>query len=144
MGNEAAAIEAAAEWTRRDPSSSLAWGERGLIHYHAGDAESAICALEKAVELDSDNVEAANGLAWIYAERGQNLEHALQLLEHVLATHPHANAYDTIAAVHEKRGDTQAAVDAMARAVEVQPENERYRTRLDALMRAAEGERGTP
>jgi superkiller protein 3 len=139
LGDEAAAMAAATHWTLQDPSSSLAWGERGLRHYRAGDSAAAISALEKALELDANNLNAANSLAWSYAEGDENLDRALELVEHVLAAHPHADAYDTLAAVLEKRGDLQAAVDAMTRAVEMQPDKDDYRTRQDQLMRAMDG-----
>ncbi len=44
---------------------------RGMIYFYEKETEKAIEALEKALELDSSNITAANGLSRIYAAKGE-------------------------------------------------------------------------
>ncbi len=124
------------EWLRADPKSAPAWNERGLLHRRDGDTDAAVEAIERAVASDPQYHEAANNLAWIYAETGASLERARVLITGVIQNAPTPGAYDTLAYVEQQAGNWQAAARAAARAVAMDPGNAAYRKRHDEIQRA--------
>ena len=125
--------EAVVAWTTADPGSSAAWAERGRLRYRGGDLDAAIRALERSVVLGPDELDAANDLAWMYAERGVQLDRALELITDVVERRPSGTAYDTLAYVYERRREMSKALDALERAGRIEPEYPDHRARLDKL-----------
>ena len=125
------------EWLAADPDSSTAWNERGLLDYADGKRDRAIGALEKAVALDVTNHEAANNLAWVYAETGRDLTRARELVNAVIAATPTPAAFDTLAYIEQQTGDLAAALIAIERATAMDPTNAEYRRRQDDIRRTS-------
>jgi tetratricopeptide (TPR) repeat protein len=136
VGGRGPAEAVLAEWLRADPESAPARNERGLLHYRDGDHGSAIQALERVIATDPAYHEAANNLAWIYAETDRSLDRARALIAGVIQDAPTPGAYDTLAYVEQQAGNWQAAVRAAARAVAMDPGNDDYRKRRDEIQRA--------
>jgi len=130
LGDPEGAARALEKWVQTNPHSSTAWAQWGLYHVTLGRREEALAYLEKAVALDADNLDAANDLAWLYADANTHLDRALELATRVTTQQPSANAFDTLAFVHRRRGEREAALRAMRRAVEMEPDNATYRARL--------------
>ena len=81
------------------------------VYYAAnGYADSAAAAYEKAIELDPNDSDSMNGLAWLLAERGADLDRALRLGTRATELDPNGANLDTLGWVHFKRGDFDAAV----------------------------------
>ena len=135
-GGRSAAEAILGEWLATNPRSSTAWNERGLLDFGDGSPDAAISALERAVALDPTNHEAANNLAWTYADTGRDLTRARELAHAVLAATPTAAAFDTLAYIEQQAGDLVAALAAIERAVSMNPTNAEYRRRRDAILRA--------
>ncbi|MAF10750.1 hypothetical protein CMK11_09880 [Candidatus Poribacteria bacterium] len=135
-GGRAPAEAVLDEWLAADPASSPAWSERGLLHYRDGEHDAAIEAIEGAVALDPANYEAANNLAWVYAETGRDLHRARELVDGVIASAPTPAAYDTLAYIEQQVGNLRAALVAIERATAMDPRNAEYRKRQDDLRRA--------
>jgi tetratricopeptide (TPR) repeat protein len=66
----------------------------------------------RAVELDSQNADAMNNLAYAYLEMGRKLDDAAQLCQRAIALRPSRQAYylDTLGAVYLKQGKPKEAV----------------------------------
>jgi tetratricopeptide (TPR) repeat protein len=78
---------------------------------------------EEALQLDPNAPVAANNLAWLIAERGGNLDVALQLAQKAKAGRPEsAEISDTLGWVFYKKGLFSQAVTALAESVAKKPE----------------------
>jgi len=76
-----------------------------------GRHKDAVAAMEKAFAVAPDDVQINNNLAYIYADRGINLDKAERYVRRSLAEKPDIVAYmDTLAWVFYKKGDFGAAV----------------------------------
>lgn len=140
LGRERDALETLTQWVQKNPHSSVAWEQWGLYCYSLGRSEEALMAMEKALHLDPENFDAANNLAWLYAEKKKHLDVALHLAQRVAKERPSANAFDTLAFVHRQRGEISAAIQALEKALHLEPQNPTFRQRLTELKRRLCGE----
>ena len=86
---------------------------------------------EDALALDPQAAVAANNLAWIYAQRGENLDTALQLAQTAKAQLPNAaNVSDTLGWVYYQKGLAPLAITALKQATTQDPSNAMTRYRL--------------
>jgi tetratricopeptide (TPR) repeat protein len=92
-----------------------------------GDAERRYQAVLKN---DAKSPLAANNLAAIYLERGENLDYAESLAASALAQLPDAEIFDTLGSIQAKRLMYGAAVKNLERAVALQPDNASFHYRL--------------
>ncbi|MCH7708278.1 MAG: tetratricopeptide repeat protein, partial [Myxococcales bacterium] len=85
---------------------------------------------------------ASNGLAWILAERAEELDYALGLIEQAQRLDPSPDFLDTLGWVRFRRGELTAAVDALEEAVSSRAESPSIRYRLGmALSKVGDKER---
>jgi tetratricopeptide (TPR) repeat protein len=104
-----------------NPYNGQVYSVLGDIAYDGGDVRGAMGHYEKAVEFSPWLAEAANNLAWLYAERGENLERALQLARTATLAEKDPTYYDTLGWVHYKRGELDRAGKAFERALGIDP-----------------------
>jgi tetratricopeptide (TPR) repeat protein len=86
---------------------------------------------EQILAIDPNAPVAANNLAWLYAERGGNLDIALQLAQtasRALPDNPAVN--DTLGWIYYKRDLASLAVPPLEKSVEVAPENPTFHFHL--------------
>ncbi|MFC1799592.1 fused MFS/spermidine synthase [Candidatus Eisenbacteria bacterium] len=112
-------LETAAVFNPYNPTTFYNLGVTSDI---LGDQGAAIAAYEKALELDGGNVDAANNLAWIYAERGEKLDRALKLALMATGQVPSANNLDTLGWVYYVMGDYSKAATELERALGSEPQ----------------------
>ena len=112
-------LETAAVFNRYNPTTFYNLGVTTDI---LGDRPAAIAAYEKSLELDSDNADAANNLAWIYAERGENLDRALRLALAATGEVPSPTNLDTLGWVYYMMGDYEKAGAELERVLELEPQ----------------------
>jgi tetratricopeptide (TPR) repeat protein len=85
-----------------------------------GDYSESVKYLEKALEAKPDFAEAANHLGYMWAERGENLERARELIERAVKAEPKNSAYlDSLAWVLFKLGKAQEALPYMKQAIAI-------------------------
>jgi putative PEP-CTERM system TPR-repeat lipoprotein len=115
----------------------------GIILQAKGNLPEARRRFEDALSLDSRAGIAANNLAWLHAESGENLDEALQLAQTATAATPDTPAYmDTLGWVYYKKRLPQMAIPLFTRCVEKVPAHGPYSYHLGlALMQAGEVER---
>jgi tetratricopeptide (TPR) repeat protein len=82
---------------------------------------------EAALAADPETPVAANNLAWIYANAGENLDAALRLAQVAKAKMPSRHeVHDTLGWVYYKMGISTLAIASLKRGVEAQPQNPIY------------------
>ena len=82
-----------------------------MLYELRGNSEQAIERYESAIRIDPNLAEAKNNLAYILADRGTNLDRALDLAQEAKAQLPEsANAADTLGWVLLKKGIPEAAL----------------------------------
>jgi putative PEP-CTERM system TPR-repeat lipoprotein len=78
--------------------------------------------LEKVHQLDPGDADAANNLAWLYAEQGDNLDVALQLAQQAKRRWPERpDINDTLGWVYYKREQPSLAISAFKTCIEREP-----------------------
>jgi tetratricopeptide (TPR) repeat protein len=83
----------------------------GILHEGLGRQDSALERYEAAIRLDPELAAAKNNLAYLLAERGQDLDRALDLAQEAKALLPdNANAADTLGWVLYKKNIPSAAI----------------------------------
>ena len=87
----------------------------------AGLTEKAAELLKRSIELDpSQAAQAYNFLGYMWADRGEHLDEAIELIEKAVAMDPDNGAYlDSLGWVHFKRGEPERALKELHRALEV-------------------------
>ncbi|HKJ24208.1 MAG TPA: tetratricopeptide repeat protein [Myxococcota bacterium] len=83
----------------------------GTLYELRGDPDRATEAYERAIAIDPELAPAKNNLAYLLAERGQNLDRALDLAQEAKAILPdNPNTADTLGWVLYKKGIPSAAI----------------------------------
>jgi tetratricopeptide (TPR) repeat protein len=107
-----------------------------------GDAAEAERRLREVVKHHPDATGARNDLAWMLAEKGEDLDLALALVEDARRRNSSPEILDTLGSVHFKRGEYDLAVEALEAAVAARPDSASVRYRLAlALDKAGQSER---
>ncbi len=78
--------------------------------------------LERAVEIAPKEATALNYLGYSWAERGENLDRAFELIEQAVAIEPNSGAFiDSLGWAHYQRGDYPEAVGHLEHAASLEP-----------------------
>jgi putative PEP-CTERM system TPR-repeat lipoprotein len=119
------------EVSRRDPKSVAAHTMLGLLKHRQGSIEEAAAHYERAVNIDQGALTAANNLAWLYAEKGENLDVALQLANSAKAKAPASpQVSDTLGWVYYRKGMWPLAINAFEQSIERDARNPIYHYHL--------------
>lgn len=95
----------------------------GILHEKAKQIEDSIRSLRKSLELEPDDAEVLNFLGYLWAERGENLDEAHDLIDRAVAKEPDNAAFlDSLAWVLFKLGRPAEALPHMRRAVDLAEE----------------------
>ena len=110
----------------------------GVLLQQQGDQAGARQRFEKVIALDPRAPVAANNLAWMYAESGQNLQQAIKLAEAAAEAMPdRADVLDTLGWVYFRNDLPGLAVPPLTRAVAKDARNPSYFYRLGLAQRLA-------
>jgi tetratricopeptide (TPR) repeat protein len=83
-----------------------------------GDRRAPATYFEKSLVLAPDNAEALNYLGYMWAEQGENLKRARELIERALKSEPDNDAFlDSMGWVLFKQGDAKAALGYLLQAI---------------------------
>ncbi len=102
-----------------------------MIQESMGEAADAQRTYEKVLQINPDAAVAANNLAWIYVERGQNLDLALQLARVAKAKLPkRVEVADTLGWIYYHKGLLSLAIREFEDCVKNDPTNPLYHFHL--------------
>jgi tetratricopeptide (TPR) repeat protein len=137
-GNDLArAVELFDKAAELSPETSVFLYSAAQLSYAAGDSEGAERRYREIVRHFPGHAGARNDLAWILAERGVELDLALELAEEAQRLDPSPDVLDTLGWVHFKRGELSAAVATLEQAVEARSTSPSIRYRLGIALRKA-------
>jgi tetratricopeptide (TPR) repeat protein len=89
----------------------------GAAHERTGRHDEAEALFRKALDMDPDHANTLNYLAYMWAERGENLDEAMTYIVKAVALEPDSGAFlDTLGWVHYQQGDFEAALREIERA----------------------------
>ena len=133
-------LEAAVEYLQRAleirPNFAAGHYQLGSIYHKQGAIEKAIEAFEAALTLNPNFVPACNALAWLYAESEKNLDKAVTLATKAVKLQPTASHWDTLAYALYNAGRYTEAAEAIARALDLQPDDLDYIARQKSIQKA--------
>ena len=131
MGKAEAAVASLTRANQLLPDQPVVLGTLALVLDGCGKKDEAERAYRATLELDPDNAIAMNNLAYLLAERGEDLELALGFARRAGELMPDdADAMDTAGWVQLKRKQADAAIELFARALSKEAGNEGYRRHL--------------
>jgi tetratricopeptide (TPR) repeat protein len=109
----AAATEHYVVATQLRPENSYFRMNLGNVLLKQRRLREAANAFSHAVELDSQNADAMNNLAYTYSEMESNLDEAVKLCQRAAALRPTRQAYylDTLGTIYVKEGKLRTAID---------------------------------
>jgi len=112
----------------------------GQVSLMMGDIDGAIERLRAAAELEPGHLGANNDLAFVLAQRGEDLDEALRYAQRATRIQRTAETLDTLGYVHLKRGDVDQAIEVLTRALDARPDSPSIEYRL-GLARSASGDK---
>jgi len=103
-----------------EDENSQAWGRLGLLYIRQGKPGASDAAYDKALLHDPENVWVLNNFAYSLAERGRQLDRALEMIRQALDEEPENEAYlDTYGWIYFKKGEYQKALQYIQRSVDI-------------------------
>jgi tetratricopeptide (TPR) repeat protein len=118
-----------------DPKNLAAFLNRGLLNQSLGRTSEAMKSYRKTIMLDPNNVIALNNLAFLMADKGENLDKALSLAEHAQKlTRTDAHVLDTLGYVYYKKGLYHDALSIFRENVARYPQNASYHRHLEMAL----------
>ncbi len=122
-GNLTKAIDELTKAVKLDPEVPDVHFHLATVYYDLDDVENAARHFRETLRLDPTNAFARNNLAYLFSEKGVELEEALRLVNEALALQPGNAAFiDTKGWIYFKLGQHEQAVEHLARAVDLAPE----------------------
>ncbi len=110
----------------------------GIILQVQGDDAGARARFERVIQLDPDAAVAANNLAWIYADKGGNLDVALHLAQTAQKRLPNVpEVNDTLGFIYYKKNLAPLAITTLKVSAERDPGNATYQYHLGLAYAAA-------
>jgi Tfp pilus assembly protein PilF len=95
----------------KNPDDPNAHFYLGYIYSESSKTDNAITEFNRAIEIDPNHSPAMNSLSYLYAQRGENLDYALNLVQKALEFDPSNGAYlDTLGWFYFKKGDLENAL----------------------------------
>ena len=89
----------------------------GVVLDKAGDKDASIMQMRKVLEIDPDHADSMNYIGYTYAERGVNLDEAMELILKALTIKPNSGfIIDSLGWVYYQQGDYDKALDSLEKA----------------------------
>ncbi|MBM3859173.1 MAG: tetratricopeptide repeat protein [Verrucomicrobia bacterium] len=106
--------------SEQDKPTSAFYFMYGAARERTGQHDKAATLFRKALELDPKNHNAANYLGYMWADRNENLNEALDLIKNAVAAQPDNAAYiDSLGWVYYRLGRHEEALTQLRRAVQL-------------------------
>ena len=122
------AIEQYQKVTAKDPKDADSWVMLGRLYRASSNSPDAEKAFNSALQVDPDNEDALTGLAMMYADLGDTK--AIEKLKALTDKNPNERTLAILAAQYEQMNDYKCAAEALKRALELAPDDERLQRGL--------------
>jgi len=110
------------ELTQRHPDSLEAHFLLGVARERTGAADRAATSFLRVLEINPEHDPTLNYLGYMWADRGENLERALELVQRAVHLDPHNGAYiDSLGWAYYRLGQYPEAREHLERAVQLAP-----------------------
>lgn len=110
------------ELTQRHPDSLEAHFLLGVARERTGAADRAATSFLRVLEINPEHDPTLNYLGYMWADRGENLERALELVQRAVHLDPHNGAYiDSLGWAYYRLGQYPEAREQLERAVQLAP-----------------------
>ena len=114
------ALEVLEEQLEREPSDEEFLFQQGVLLSDLGRDKDACAAMQKLLELNPDHSDALNFVAYSYAEKGVELDRALEMAQRAVQARPEDGYYlDTLGWIYYRQGRLPEAKQALRKAVEL-------------------------
>jgi tetratricopeptide (TPR) repeat protein len=110
--------------TAKDPKDVESWVTLGRLYAGTNDSANAESAYNSALAVEPDNEDALTGLALVYGNQGDTAK-AIEKLKTATDKSPNPRSLMILAQAYENQKNYKDAADALKKAMEMQPENER-------------------
>ncbi|HSA59796.1 MAG TPA: tetratricopeptide repeat protein [bacterium] len=121
-GEYGPAIDVLRRGLKKSPEKESLWYNLGMAYDKAGRFPDMVSAMREVLKLNPQNASALNYLGYSYADRGENLDEALELLKKAVALKPGDGFItDSLGWVHFRRGEWELALSAIQRAYGMVP-----------------------
>ncbi len=132
-GNQEIAISIYKDVLAEQPENKLALFGLATTYHRAGQLQMARPLYGKLLELDPNNIEGLNNFLVLLAD--ESPREALVELDRLEKTHPNFSPLPAqMADIYEKIGDYDKAVQQMSHAIEMSPENLKYRYNMAIIL----------
>jgi tetratricopeptide (TPR) repeat protein len=112
------AVQAFKRALAAEPKNAVTHFELGSLYEQMKQYDAAKAELKECLAIDPNNAKACNYLGYIYAEQGENLGEAENLIKNALQAEPQNGYYlDSLAWVYYKLGDAAKAIEFLMSAV---------------------------
>jgi tetratricopeptide (TPR) repeat protein len=130
--------------TQKDPKDAESWVMLGTLYDASNNSAEAQKAYETALKLEPENEDALTKMADMYAGMGDSAK-AIQMLKQLAEKNPSARTFRELAQRLEEGGDFKGAADALAKALELAPDDDRLQRALaDALLESNQFDQALP
>jgi tetratricopeptide (TPR) repeat protein len=108
---------------KRDSDNPRLLFLKGSYLEKLGERAECIKIMREVIRLDPENSSALNFLGYLFAERGEKLDEALELVKRALVLKPNDGFYtDSLGWVYYQKKDFSQALEALEKAVSLEPE----------------------
>jgi tetratricopeptide (TPR) repeat protein len=116
------------------PATPALYASMAQMSDQGGNAANARSLYQKALAIDSKNLDALLGLARLEDREG-NLQPALQYYQQAVSFHPEdARALNDLALCHARCGQMQESLQLLSKAVQMRPEKPLYRNNIAKVL----------
>jgi len=106
------------------PDNAKYYFRLGVVYDKSNKKEASMEAMRKVIAIDPKHSNALNYLGYTYADLGQNLDEAEQLIKEALKYKPDDGYItDSLGWVYYKKGDFEKALQYLQKAVEIVPDD---------------------
>lgn len=118
------------------PNDTTLLNMLGYCYEKSNKYTDSVAIYKNIIEIDPDNHNACNSIAYIIAISGGNLADALSFATKALKAEPDNAAYnDTIGYIYLKRGNTELSKEHLKKALSYMPDSEEIRGHLQQLLK---------
>jgi tetratricopeptide (TPR) repeat protein len=132
---EAEAVEMCRQLREIDPKNPVYCVRLGIAHTRLERFEDAEKAFVEAQQLAPQRSLGYRALAQLYLHAKKNLAEARALARKAVELEPLALNYSVLSEAYDKSGDRPGALEALRQAMQLDPDNERYRRIYEQLQR---------